>query len=383
MGMDTVNQPVNASIPVQNSAQGHPVKNSKVNLPIIFSVLVLLLIVGGGAYYLGTQKTNTSQNSQLSNITTTHTTETTYPPIMSKIQRIVLKEGYYFDVTIPEGYSLRAGVGDYVNYIVDNEGEELIGFQKSSGGGELSRTNPITIDGVPLVIMYRNDIGCPANIFSEKASNPQKMYFGIMTWCKDEKDTQLPVYKQVIESIVFGSELKEVLLGNKLAPATDNVNDWTVYVNTSQKYSVKYPSDWIVEDLEGGIRMHFRKVYSELGPHTDHSIYVTLQENKNGLSLKDWVIQNVIDPAASEYKTKNIDNNITRETVTMGDKAMEVVTGAHLPAAFDSPHVYFIDNKKVVEMALWPYSGGQSETDFDKKGKEILYNMALSFESTN
>lgn len=203
-----------------------PLKNQRGSMLIVLSILVLLIMFGGGTYYLATkneetpeplqntQPTPTPQDSSKSNITATPSPINKTP----KTERIVLQEGYYFDVTVPEGYLLAEGLGDYANYIIDSDGEKLIGFQKSSGGGVLGRLNPVVIDNVPLVVMYREDIGCPADIFSEKAHNPQAMYFGIITWCKDAASTQSPVYKKVINSIVFGHELREVLLGNKPAP---------------------------------------------------------------------------------------------------------------------------------------------------------------------
>lgn len=173
-------------------------------LPVI--VVLILTLVACGVYYLRIQSNNPINPEGSVNQ-------------INRVQRINLQEGYYFDVTIPEGYTLKPGMGDYANFIADADGKELIGFQKSSGGGELSMTSPIIIDNVPLVIMYRKDIGCPADIFSEKAHNPQKMYFGILTWCQDERAIQLPVYKQVIDSIVFGDKLRDVILGNSPAPS--------------------------------------------------------------------------------------------------------------------------------------------------------------------
>lgn len=140
-------------------------------------------------------------------------------PIKTTKERITLQPGYYLDVQIPEGYLLKNGAGDYAKYITDAKGKDLIGFQRSSPGGELGRLYPMGINNVPLVIMYRSDPGCPANIFSEKTKfNPETLYFGINTWCKDEKNEQDPVYHQVIESIVFNPKLKEVLLGNSPPP---------------------------------------------------------------------------------------------------------------------------------------------------------------------
>lgn len=223
MEINSLNQRINPSeAPVQPVL--NPVNKKIGFLPMILVGLLLLVVVGIGAYYLGTQKNNLSNKdinmepNPTNQITPTQSIDSTINT--QKTERIILQEDYYFDITIPKGYSLKEGFGDYAKYIVDSDGKKLIGFLKSSGGGELSsRRSPITIDGVPLVIMYRKDIGCPLDIFSEKAEIFQKMYFGIVTWCKDEKDTQLPVYKQVIESVIFGPKLRQILLGNSPAPS--------------------------------------------------------------------------------------------------------------------------------------------------------------------
>jgi hypothetical protein len=65
---DVVEAPVQ---PVQ-----HPINNQRGNFPIILGVLVLLLAVGGGAYYLGTQKNQSSSRlTQQTNPSPTISTE--------------------------------------------------------------------------------------------------------------------------------------------------------------------------------------------------------------------------------------------------------------------------------------------------------------------
>lgn len=72
MEIDNSNQPVNPSkIPVQSQSVSTPVNNQKGFSPIVLGILVLLIVVAGGAYYLGTQKNqsainNTEQNSRTS-----------------------------------------------------------------------------------------------------------------------------------------------------------------------------------------------------------------------------------------------------------------------------------------------------------------------------
>lgn len=72
MDPNNANQPVTPSV---TPVQPQPVSNSRSNLPIILGVLALLLLVGGGAYFLGAQNNKTSiqitnpQNSAVINPT--------------------------------------------------------------------------------------------------------------------------------------------------------------------------------------------------------------------------------------------------------------------------------------------------------------------------
>ncbi len=52
------------SQPTSHPTLEHPVKNPRGNHPIILGVLVLLFIVGGGAYYLGTQNNRVAMQFQ-------------------------------------------------------------------------------------------------------------------------------------------------------------------------------------------------------------------------------------------------------------------------------------------------------------------------------
>lgn len=53
METDNTNQPVN---PIENPIQPNSINNQKSFLPFILGTLVLLVVVGAGSYYLGTQK---------------------------------------------------------------------------------------------------------------------------------------------------------------------------------------------------------------------------------------------------------------------------------------------------------------------------------------
>lgn len=82
MELDTTNQ--QATTPAQNNAP-EPIVNSSIPnqkgfVPIIIGVLILLIVVAGGAYYLGTKKTNNPSVLQPSIApTTTQATPTSNP----------------------------------------------------------------------------------------------------------------------------------------------------------------------------------------------------------------------------------------------------------------------------------------------------------------
>ncbi|MDA1079851.1 MAG: hypothetical protein O2840_04160 [bacterium] len=67
-----------SEIPVQPlSTQPSPVNYQKNFLPIIFGVMVLILVVGSGAYYLGTQQNNSSTNNNFPSTIPQDTMEST------------------------------------------------------------------------------------------------------------------------------------------------------------------------------------------------------------------------------------------------------------------------------------------------------------------
>lgn len=82
---NSTNQPTNPAETLNQTLQ-HPNNSHRGNFIIILGVIVLLLIVGSGAYFLGTQKNNT-QPQQVTTLsptlqpTTTVTTPTSYPTI--------------------------------------------------------------------------------------------------------------------------------------------------------------------------------------------------------------------------------------------------------------------------------------------------------------
>lgn len=96
MELDTTNQQIK---PVQEPPQNQPllnVANHKWFVPVIIGVAILLSVIAGGAYYLGTQKNQTSyqSNSQqaspspfLKQTPTTTITNTSYTPKLASFMR--------------------------------------------------------------------------------------------------------------------------------------------------------------------------------------------------------------------------------------------------------------------------------------------------------
>jgi hypothetical protein len=80
MEMNNTDQPINSPITSdQNPVSEYPAKSQKSSLPLILGVLVLLLGVGGGSYYFGTQSNNVSTNTNQNTAPTIAPTTQTLP----------------------------------------------------------------------------------------------------------------------------------------------------------------------------------------------------------------------------------------------------------------------------------------------------------------
>lgn len=126
------NQSVNPSGPfVQTQPVSNSVNNQKGFFPIILGVLVLLLVIGGGAYYLGTQKNanilpndNTTQNSSINLSPTILPTE---EPTNASLKS---HDSKYFSVSYPSNwYEWSFGRGVDLDYYQINSISE---FQQAS-----------------------------------------------------------------------------------------------------------------------------------------------------------------------------------------------------------------------------------------------------------
>lgn len=87
MEKNTINQPTNPlKTPTQSVQQ--PTNNQRSRLPIVLAALVLLLVVGSGAYYVGTQYSRTGPQSQSTNTwpTTTSPNNTVTNPTHTTTQ---------------------------------------------------------------------------------------------------------------------------------------------------------------------------------------------------------------------------------------------------------------------------------------------------------
>jgi len=124
-------QPVNPpEIPVQTQSIQSPVNNPKNYLPTVLIVLVLLLIVGIGSYYLGMQKYKPSSNPQLqaestpTNIPITQTQPT--QPTVTLIPQNNTKAGWKSYTDVAYGYTIQYPAGWTLKQEKDSEGDNRI-----------------------------------------------------------------------------------------------------------------------------------------------------------------------------------------------------------------------------------------------------------------
>lgn len=98
--MNNANQPVNPpTTPVQNPVPEHPVKNQRGNLPIILGVLVLLFVVGAGAYYLGMKQNKPLTSNITSTPSPTENASSQVTPLPTTSNAIKEYKARYFNLT--------------------------------------------------------------------------------------------------------------------------------------------------------------------------------------------------------------------------------------------------------------------------------------------
>lgn len=97
--MNNTNQLLNPVEPLTQQVQ-HPVNNQRRNLPIILGVLVLLFVVGVGAYYLGTKQNKPLASNITSTPTPTENAISQVTPIPTSTSNSVKEyKARYFNVT--------------------------------------------------------------------------------------------------------------------------------------------------------------------------------------------------------------------------------------------------------------------------------------------
>lgn len=182
--------------------------------PILLTTVLLIAATSGiGGYWLGTRTSQILPQSEIIS---------QLSPTTDNITTVNIQDDYFFKVTMPQGYTLINGGGDYIRYVTDRSGEIIIGFYISSGLGESRPTGQTIIDDVHFTVedaINRGAISCSVDLSSTNA--PFKLghlYFGINTWCKDAHEEQSDVYERVIRRIQFSEDLRAVLLGKSPPP---------------------------------------------------------------------------------------------------------------------------------------------------------------------
>lgn len=114
------NQPVNPpETPIQDQSVSSPVNNQRGFFPIILGVLVLLIVVGGGAYYLGTQNKTPEQLLPIKISSSTATTRQTVTP-QSSVTPINSNFNLIFKYGVGAGNELNTFEGIYTKDMVQN-----------------------------------------------------------------------------------------------------------------------------------------------------------------------------------------------------------------------------------------------------------------------
>jgi len=199
--------------------------SNSLKLPVIVVAILIIAILTGIAGYLLRRTHTPMASSGLRPSTPTSTIMSPTPttsqslPVTTTTATVSIQDGYFFTVNVPSKYTL-VTQGDYIRYIEDAEGNQLIGFSALFSGGERSPQGEIVLNGVSFEIDYRRDIGCPVVMYPSyiKLGTPKHLWFEIYTWCKDEREIQDSIYQQIIKSITFSPDLRSVLRGYKSPP---------------------------------------------------------------------------------------------------------------------------------------------------------------------
>lgn len=206
-----------------------------------------------------------------------------------RIETVIVKEDYLFTFTLPVGYQIKQGLGDYRSYIADKKGKEIIGFGVSSAGGERTPLRSAVIDGVSFTIDHGENIGCGVTLYPASLKfSPDSLYFYINTWCIDsgrgKSGVPEDVYKQIIESIKFNPQFKNFLLGN----IPDETANWKTYISTKLSFSLKYsPQTKITEGGKYGVDGMFIENLTTTSFIADNiQLSITVEENKNSSTLE-------------------------------------------------------------------------------------------------
>lgn len=271
-----------------------------------------------------------------------------------KTETIVIKEDYSFVLTLPGGYQIKQGVGDYHSYIAHKNGKEIIGFGVSSAGGEKTPLGSVVIDGVPFTIDYRANIGCGVALYPKNLKfSPDSLYLHLNTWCVDlgVKDD---MYKQIIESIRFNPKLKDFLLGN----TADETANWKTYVfsvSNPDSYSLKYPPDWKQNDQGNIVRFTSPPDSACIeSPEackgsTGHYLEVEVVNIKNNVTLESF-INDYIKQNNLLYATK-LDDDFYRTLYDKNLKKLNLPTqnidAIGVPGQCGAKYVFVLNNSKI------------------------------------
>lgn len=215
MESNNSNQPTNSpTIPVHPQSIQNPVKTQRGYFPLILGVIVLLIVVAGGAYYLGTQRNQSTPTNIEQNNTTP--TITTFPsPSISTVKPKIISFMRDGDIWIKELSTSRESKVSKTTKVQS---------PKFSSNGNSMTYHPIVhaVGGFPRGNLYLTDkTGTSEIILGEAAALwPETSR---ITWSDDDKYIGFLLFQNTGEAKIYDVAEKKVILEKNVNSLPGNV----------------------------------------------------------------------------------------------------------------------------------------------------------------
>lgn len=155
---------------------------------------------------------------------------------------------------------------------------------------------------------------------------------------------------------------------------TDPTVGWKTYTNSVDKYTIKYPSNWIVKEEEGQVSIQNKEGYvysnnegsSTPGGVNGSSVVITATYKKSTQSLNDYLTNDQFSGDNAEFTSVKINNydglKLTKLDALSGGLVRE----------------WMNNNDEVISLTL-----NVTESSEETSSKAIFDNMLSTFQLTN